>query len=155
MVESPVLEGVGERIDVGVPISRCGFRGAAADSSESRFARVGDQLRQHQPQRIDVGARIERAAGGLLGRQIQRRALDQPRQGLGLRRRRFDDTKVGQFDRAASRQQDVVWSHVAMHEVEGGPVVVGEVVDVVQRLGDLFYDAKGVCDRQGLPASME
>ena len=82
---------------------------------------AGEHLVQHDAERVEIGARIDGGAAGLLGREVLRRADDRSRLGH-LRRTRARDPEVGHLEAAVGADDDVVRLDVAVHD----PVAVRE-----------------------------
>ena len=102
---------------------------------------AGERLVQHQPGRVQVRARRDLAAGGLLGRHVVDRAHDDSRRGpcrVGRRGRRLGDPEIRQHG-APVRDEHVARLYVAMHHpflvrrAQGVQQVAAELADVLER----------------------
>ena len=82
---------------------------------------AGEQLEEHHPGRVHVGACVGRPAGHLLGRQVGGGSDDHP--GLGLARldQQPGQPEIGDLDRTGVAEQHVLGLDVAMRD----PGVVG------------------------------
>src|ERR1019366_8940568 len=76
----------------------------------------GEHLEQHGGQREDVGAAVDVASPGLLGRHVLQLALERARLRMRCLRRGFGDAEVAQLDVPFLGYEDVLWRNVAMHE---------------------------------------
>ena len=86
---------------------------------------------------VEVGARIDIAAAGLLGAHVVAGADREPGAGdTGRLTERTGDPEVGQQGRVIEVEQDIPGSHVAMH--------ITAVVSVAERVGDAFEHADQV-----------
>src|SRR6185295_12572976 len=82
---------------------------------------AGEQLVEHDPDRVDVRRRADRVALGLLGREVLRRAHDGARLGH-VRRSGARDAEVGDLGAPVGVDDDVVGLEVAVDD----PAAVGE-----------------------------
>jgi hypothetical protein len=98
-------------------------------------AGVGEQLVEHQPQRVDVDAAIDVSTGHLLGRHVGVLPLHEARLRLVHGGGSAGHAEVDQLHLAGGRQQDVVRGDVAVDEVERLAVAPDGLVRVVQRPG--------------------
>ncbi len=123
-------------------------RREVALADEQPLAR--EQLVEHDADREDVAAPIDRQAAHLLGRHVAELPLEDA--GLRLRRlaRRLGDAEVDQLALALVPDQHVLGRDVAVDEVQLAPLGVALVVRVVQPLADLHDDVAGHRDRQRL-----
>ncbi len=105
---------------------------------------AGEHLGEHDADRKQVAALIERQLDDLLGRHVAVLALE--RAGLALVRaiRIFGagDAEIDELDVAAHAEQHVRRRDVAMHDAEGAARVVDEVVRVVERVEHLVRDPR-------------
>ena len=76
---------------------------SVARASTRAVARTGDQLGEHDAERVHVGARVGDEPGRLLGREVPGRADDDARFGERFRARRLRDAEVGDLDLARRR----------------------------------------------------
>ena len=97
----------------------CSRIGMSVSPRKSAVAR--QDLVEHDAQREEVAAAVDRLAPGLLGRHVLELALQ--RAGLGLRglRRGLRDAEVAELDVALVRDQDVLRRHVAVDECRSWP----------------------------------
>ena len=82
---------------------------------------AGEQLEEHHPGRVHVGARVGGPAGHLLGRQVGSGPDDHPALGLAHPRQQPGQPEVGDLDRAGVVEQHVLGLDVAVRD----PGVVG------------------------------
>ena len=85
-------------------------------SSPCEGLHAGEHLVEHEPEREDVGAMVERLAHDLLGRHVLRRA--QQDAGLRLHRRLVQarDAEVHDLHAPVGEHHDVAGLHVAVHD---------------------------------------
>ena len=102
---------------------------------------AGEAVVEQRPERVDVGAAVERVALRLLGRDVVAGSEHPP--GIRQRRRVVDarDAEVGQLGVAVRGQQHVVRLDVAMDHAA--------LVGVRERRGHLDGDRERLRDRQG------
>ena len=89
-------------------------------------------------------------AEDLLGRREANLALEDARLGHGLGVGGLGDPEVDELRRPLVGHEDVVRAHVAVHDLEGRAVVVGELVRVVQSRQRVGQDPKLRRDRDEL-----
>jgi hypothetical protein len=110
--------------------------------------------REHLPEdhagRVDVGAPVDGLAARLLGRHVRELAAQDPRARQVQRAGGLGDAEVDEFDRALVGDEDVVRADVAVHDPERPPVVVAQLVRVVQPRQHVGNRAQE--DRQRRPA---
>ena len=123
-----------------------------ADPPRGRARRPGldrvdarQRLVQQQPERVEVGALVDRAAGGLLGRHVRERADDVPGQRERLLARQVGDAEVRQLGGAAARARAVGHDHVLRLDVA---VDHAALVGVVERVGEREPDPQHVAVRE-------
>ena len=109
-------------------------------------------LVQHDAEREDVDARVDRTAAQRLGRQVRRLALDRAVLGVAPRGAVARDAEVEQLERARRRQHDVRRRDVAMDDAQRLAVAALQAVDVVERAADLVREVRRDRDRHELPA---
>src|SRR6185437_300097 len=80
---------------------------------ERRLA--GEELVEHDPERVEIRARVDLAAARLLGREVLRRADDRARLGQ-LARARARDPEVRDLDSTLAVDEDVVRLDVAVDD---------------------------------------
>ena len=114
---------------------------------------AGEELVEHDADREDVAAPVDRQPAHLLGRHVAELALQDS--GLGRRRLagRLGDAEVDELDLALVADEHVLRRDVAVDEVQLAPLPVALVVRVVEPLADLHHDVTGQRDRQRLAAA--
>ena len=105
----------------------------------------GEQLPQHDAQRVDVGAGVGHLAARLLGRQVGRPAEHHARGGVLLLQHAAGQAEVGQLHVAHVGQQDVGRGHVPVDQPQ-----VAVAVHVGQRPGHLAHHVQGHVQRDAL-----
>ena len=121
---------------------------AQSDRAERRVAderhRAGDRLDHHEPERVEVGATVERRARALLRRGVARGADDRAgRLGPARLGERAGEPEVGDAHDAVLVEEEVRGLDVAVDEAAA--------VRVVERGGDLAADVRGLRGREPVP----
>ena len=132
------------RIDVGVGVARprdVAVHERVEDLQIVRAAAphaVPDRgLPEHRAHGEDVGAAIQRLAGGLLGSHVGDLALEHPGARVVRRVERLRDAEVEDLDQPVVGDQHVLRAHVPVNEAHGRAVEVGDAVGVLQALEEL------------------
>ncbi len=95
------------------------------------------QFVQHDPERVDVTAQVERLVPELLGRHVGHLPLERANLGLVHLIARLGDAEVHDLHGPRSRQEDVVGADVPVHQAQRlTGVGVGELVRVGEPLAD-------------------
>ncbi len=126
------------------------LRGAATEHAPSR-----DELVEHDAEREEVAAPVERLAARLLGRHVRvlaaqdRRVFASAQAALvGAR-----DAEVGELHVALVAEEDVLGRDVAMDDLHRAAVVAPAAMRVIERLGGLSDDPEAQREREALGAS--
>ncbi len=77
-----------------------------------------EELEEHDPEREQIGARVDRLLRRLLGGHVVRVAFEQPGEGLGHPLLRLREAEVGDEHAAVEPDEDVAGRQIAMHELE-------------------------------------
>jgi hypothetical protein len=138
-------------IEIGAVLVEAGEAGVAHHQEHVELvgggeqAAAGEQLGEHDADREQIRALIERVFDDLLGRHVAVLALE--RAGLGLVRALWiggaGDAEIDELDVAARGQQHVGGRDVAVDDVDRLAVVVGEVVRVIEGVEHLVADPRG------------
>jgi hypothetical protein len=143
---------VGEGVEPGV-------EAALAHGAEERLVAAGpvgraepQHLVEDHAQRVDVGAAVDGPPRGLLGRHVAELAL-QPGGGVAVEPG-GGDAQVGDLHGPVAGEQEVLRRDVAVHDLQGRPVLVAALVGVVQALGGLAGHEGGHVGRDGHPAAL-
>jgi hypothetical protein len=100
------------------------------------------QLVEHDAEREDVAASIERLAAALLGAHVGVLAFDLAARRLGEAMGSGRDAEVEQLDVTAVGHEHVLRRHVAVDELEVVACLVGELVGGVKPVADLRDDPR-------------
>jgi hypothetical protein len=103
----------------------------------------GAELVEHDAQREDVAALIDRSAQTLLGAHVAELALQHAGLGVFGLGGRLGDAEVDDLHLALVGHEDVLGRNVAVHDLQGLAVRTPEVVGVVERLAGVGDDARG------------
>jgi hypothetical protein len=103
----------------------------------------------------DVRAPVDLAARDLLGRHVRELALHQARARLVQLALGLGHAEVHQLHRALVGHDHVLGRHVAVHDVERRPALIGEGVGVLQALERLAAHAHRQRDRQRLMGGVQ
>ena len=93
---------------------------------------TGEQLEQHQRERVEIAARVDAPLVRLLRRHVLRLPLHHPDLRLGRPAHRLGDPEVEDLHVALVGQQDVVGREIAMHELQRPPRFVLGAVRVLE-----------------------
>ena len=174
-----VLEGIRERSGRGEALVEVAGERLRADLVErARDLRVdaperGDGLVEESVQRLSLGLGLEEPPAGehfpqadahrehvraavdflgpsLLGRHVRDLALELARPGHREARGGPGDAEIRDAGDAVDADQDVVRRHVAVHDLERPPLVVGPFVSGVEPGERVEHDAHGHAGRDGL-----
>ena len=129
-----------ERREPGADAPRGGGRRAGADRVRPR-----ERLVEDEPERVEVGAPVDRLPRGLLGRHVGERADDVARPRQRVLAGELGDAEVGQLRRAAARARHVGDDHVLRLDVA---VDDAALVGVGERVGERQPDPQDVAVRQ-------
>jgi hypothetical protein len=108
----------------------------------------GERLVEADAEREHVAAPVERHALVLLGRDVRELPLEVAGLGLVLLRRGLRHAEVEQLRDAVEADHDVLGVHVAVHDRERVPRLIGAGVRVMQRARDVGEDLHDERDRQ-------
>ena len=107
------------------PPARIRLEAAANDAGERRrrgaerrraVGRAGEQLDEHEPERVDVGRRGHLVAARLLGREVRGRAEHRAGDGEPRALRPERDAEVAELQQPVAPEQEVLRLHVAVDE---------------------------------------
>jgi hypothetical protein len=116
------------------------------DAGELQVLVPGQQLPQHDPQAVDVGARVSDLAARLLRRQVRRAPEHHAGRGLLALQHAARQPEVRQLHLAEVAEQDVGRRDVAVDQVQ-----VAVAVDVGERARDLAPDVQRDVQRDARP----
>ncbi len=103
---------------------------------------------EHDADGEDVGSPVDALGQKLLGRHVANLAFDDPRIRFVTRVLELRDAEIQNAYFALDRNEDVVRRHVAMHDAERRPVVIRELVGVMQTVQRFAKDAQVRRERQ-------
>ena len=112
--------------------------------------RPGEHLIEQYACGEDVGPAIHRLAHGLLGGHVRDLSLQDPGHGVGYVHGRLGDPEIHDLNLALVGDQDVLWTDVAVDDVERPIVLVGLSVRVIKALADLGGDVHGDIHSPGI-----
>jgi len=93
---------------------------------------AGDHLPDHHTHRPEVGATVDGLCHELLRRHVGQFALEHPGACGFVLGGRLGDAKIEHLGHATHGDKEIRRGHVAVHDIERGPVVITEFVRIVE-----------------------